>query len=231
MLQPHKFKRKRIRVRRRPFHDTVHFQSCNLCYGKLNCCPHISSCCIPIIVDKNYVYWAKLLKVLQHHQSNNEIVRLITERSLPNEIIWATAYSELNVFQANVNILQDWKNIKWAVSLAHKAERCGVECTIMIYPILPLMVKTYQVLQLLDAINTCKHCKIMIRFGEFINYGLPIQSGFFNLKGYHTPLSLVNRIQGDVWGCTPNYRLQFMEYLKFYAEVDNIDVKMCEAKC
>lgn len=221
-------RRKKIKVNRHPILGTVHFQSCNLCYGKPNCCPHISSCCIPILISKDYAYWSKLTSVLHQCQIHGDAIRLITERPLPNEILWEAAYSESNIFQANINILQDWECIKWVASLAHKAERCGVGCLLMVYPILPLRVKTYQVLKLLDAVNTCKHCKIMVRFGEFINYGLPIHSGFIKLDGYNTPLSLINRIDGNIWGCTDNYKFQFMNYLKFYADANNIDLRMCE---
>lgn len=218
----------RIKVRRRPLSGTVCFQSCNLCYGGLNCCPHISSCCHPIVIPSDYVYWSRVMTVLERCQNNNDIVRIITERALPNDIIWAAVYSEMNVLQAHVNIFQDWEHIKWAIALAHKAERCGVGCVLLIYPILPLQTKLSQVLQILDAINACKHCKVMIRFGEFINYGLPIQSGFIKLRGCNTPLSLVNHINGDVWGCTNEFKSQFMEYLKFYADANNIDLNVCE---
>lgn len=218
----------RIRVKRRPLSGTVCFQSCNLCYTGVNCCPHISSCCHPIIIPSDYVYWSKVLIQIQQYQDNNDTIRIITERSLPNEVIWAAVYSEKNVLQANINLFQDWEQIKWAIALAHKAEKCGVECVLVVYPILPLQTKLSQVIQILDAINTCKHCKVMIRFGEFINYGLPIHSGFIKLRGCDIPLSLVNRIKGDLWGCTDDFKSQFMKYLRFYADVSNIDVQVCE---
>lgn len=218
----------RIKVRRHPLSGTVCFQSCNLCQGGVNCCPHISSCCRPIVIPSDYVYWSRVVTTLEQCQNDKDTVRIITERALPNDVIWAAVYSEMNVIQANINIFQDWEHIKWAIALAHTAERCGVECVLMIYPILPLQVKLSHVLQILDAINTCKHCKVMIRFGEFINYGLPIQSGFIKLRGHNIPLSLVNRIKGNIWGCTDEFKSQFMEYLRFYADANNIDLRMCE---
>lgn len=220
--------RHRIRVKRRPLSGTVHFQSCNLCHKGVNCCPHISSHCYLVLIPKDYVYWSKVLVQIQQHQDNNDTIRVITERALPNEVIWTVAYSEKNILQANVNIFQDWEQLKWAIALAHKAERCGVEYVLVIYPVLPLQTKLSQVLQILDAINSCRHCRVMIRFGEFINYGLPIQSGFIKLRGCETPLSLVNQIKGDLWGCTDDFKSQFMEYLKFYADANNVDVHMCE---
>jgi len=174
------------------------------------------------------VYWTRAINNIQSHRNKGDYIRLITERFLPQEVIWAAAYSELNILQADVNVLQKWDSLKWAVALAHTAERCGVECLLMLYPIIPLHVKTYQVLQLIDAVSTCSHCKIMVRFGEFINYGLAIQSGFINLKGRDTPLSLVNRIKGNLWGCTDEYKSQFMEYLRFYTDANKIDLSVCE---
>ena len=220
--------RRKIRVKRRPLLSTVRFQSCNLCYKKSNCCPHISSCCRPVVISKHYRTWDKLLETLQRHQAKGNVIRVVTEQVLSNDIIWAMSYSELNVLQVNVDIQQDWESIKWAISMAHKAEKCGVECLLFIYPVLPPFVKTYHVLQLIDAINDCRHCKIMIRFGDFINYGLFIQSGFIILRGNKIPLSLVNRIDGDLWGCTEEFKSQFMEYLKFYADDNKIDVRACE---
>lgn len=223
-----RIKRCPLVIQRQPLSGILQFQSCNLCYGKPNCCPHISSCCVPIVIPQNYVYWTKAINNIQSHRNKGDHIRLVTEWFLPQEVIWAAAYSELNVLQANVNVLQKWDSLKWAVALAHTAERCGVECLLMLYPIIPLHVKTYQVLQLIDAVGTCSHCKIMIRFGDFINYGLAIRSGFINLRGRDTPLSLVNRIKGDLWGCTDEYKSQFMEYLRFYTDANKIDLRVCE---
>ena len=221
-------KRHKIKVARQPLLETIHFQSCNLCYGKVNCCPHISSCCYPILIPSDYVCWSKIITIIQQYQHNGDNIRVITEKALPKEVIWAAVYSELNVLQANINIFQDWEQLKWAVSLAHKAEKCGVECILFIYPIIPVHTKLSHVLQLLSAVTDCKHCKIMIRFGEFINYGLPIHSGFINLKGQEISLSLINRIKDNLWGCTDTFKSHFIRYLKFFAEANNLDVRICE---
>ena len=169
-----------------------------------------------------------MINTLYYHRRQGNVVRLITERFLPDEVIWVAAYSEMNVLQVNINVLQNWESIKWGIKMVHKAERCGIECVCMIYPVIPSHVKTYQVLQLIDAISDCMHCKVMIRFGDFKNPGLSVYSGFINLQGGEVPLSWIHRIKGNLWGCTDEYKSQFMKYLKFYADASIIDVRMCE---
>lgn len=207
------------------------FRSCNLCYGKIRCCAGNDPNCRPVVVPSGCTDWKSVLANIQKWESWGTTIRLITEELLPDEIVWAAAYSENNILQINANILNNsMESLRWVIGMTHTAERCGIDCIIMVYPIVPLQVKTYQVLQIVEAVSSCSHCRIMIRFANFINEGLPIYSGFIRVNGVDTPLSMIHQVKGKLWGCTDEFKEQFMAYIRFYTEANGIDLQICEVR-
>lgn len=215
-------------IPRHPITKVPEFHSCNLCYGKTNCCPHVSSCLHPIIIPRGHTNWTETLQLIHQYKALKVNIRLVAEQELPDEVLWDAAYSAWNCVQVNVNILQPWAAMTWAISLVHKVKTCGLEGVLMVYPIVPIHVRTYQVLQLVATIAECTHCKVMIRFGEFMDDCPLVDSGFVRLMGSKIPLSQVHCIGGNLWGCSDDYKSQFMEYLRFYADATKIDVQPCE---
>lgn len=216
-----------IKIPRTPITIPITFHSCNLCYNRKCCCEDAIRR-RRIIIYRGFKSWSDTIRRLQSLEENNTLVRLITETPLPDEVVWTAAYAAKNIVQINFDILYWKESITWVTALVHQLERCGVLCVLMIYPILPRQVKTYQVLQLIDAVGSCTGCRIKIRFAEFKNPGLLIHSGFVQINGTSTPLSLVRQIQDDLWGCTDEFKQEFMEYLQYYAKTNKYNVSICE---
>ena len=204
------------------------FQTCELCYGRKNCCKCIyaSGKTHKIkVVDKDFENWDKLEEDIIHIRAQGNIIRLITEKDIPDKILWAIAYDHRNLLQINADI--STADLGWTANLAHASERCGIFFVFMVYPILPGHTQTYHVLTLIDAIRSIPHCVVMLRFAVFKNSGKLSSDTDLNVNGQVISKEYIYEIKSGIWRCTDMFKQKFFNKIKAYAEFQPMAVDVC----
>lgn len=224
-------------VKRTPIHAVraplssklTHFQSCELCYGKENCCTNAYATGddqVVLVAGTEFTDWDGLSQSIQDARNQGKYTRLIVDQPVPDDILWAASYDHRNVLQINVDIQQDMEQLIWTTNLAHAAERCGLFFVFMVYPILPGRIHPHHVLMIIDTIRSIPHCVVMLRFALFKDTGQLSSDEYLYVNGAAVPKECLSKV-GDYWSCTDEYKHSFMSKIFPYTRFRRIDTMIC----
>lgn len=122
----------------------------------------------------------ELLHKIQYVESIGCYLRLITDVPLEDEVLYALGYNSLNVVQFNINILDELLLNIMKHSI-FTADNCGIYVSLMLFPIIPEVTHTSQVLEILNAFR-CSCNIICFKYLE-IPVDFPSVDGYFNVNG------------------------------------------------
>ena len=211
----------------------VEYETCKLCNQFLDCmgksyAPHDSNKSSEvyrvIYVSKDYEDFDSLEDKIWELSKKNVCLRLIINRPIPKEVLWAVSYSEKNILQVNLDMLKVNTEVLWAQELIALAGNCGLYVVLFLYPIIPYLVKTYQVIDLLDMFRNTVNIHTMLKFSKILN--VKETDGYLNFNGI--PISTRYLIKtGNDWECTPEYMEKFLKIINLYSVPRKISVSIC----
>ena len=172
----------------------------------------------------NKTSWTDLIDFIKLAKLNDESICLKTEIDVPKEIIWELAYSSKNTLQINVCILNSFEELSWVIELSHLTEICGICCNLVIFPIIPIVVKVSDVLRIIDAVRNCKYCKILIKFAEFIKYEKTTSKKYLMLNNNTIPMEHLIKCNSNLYKCSDAYKEECYQLIKFYTDNTKIEV-------
>lgn len=220
-------------IQRHPVYSRFSWEKCCLCSSNVDCSGRkfsrlsskVLKSCVSVYVSKKFNNWKHLENQLWKLGTQGVPLRLITEVNLPKEVVWAASYSSDNVVQINLNMMEYNNEIKWVDNLMSVLNRCGVYCVLCLNPIVPGVVKTYHVVELLARLRNHGKFHVNLKFcrvqGELFK-----SSGWINFNGNPIPEKWMVNHQG-VWECTPEFQHQFLEKVQLYSLPKKLSVSIC----
>lgn len=214
------------------FSEHVVCEGCNLCENPCDCSGNKydndlnsdTEYMKVIHVDESYEDWDCLESQIWSLQDKGVYLRLIIDKEVPKEIIWATSYSEKNVIQINVNMIYFDNHIEWVQRLIYLSGNCGLYTVLFLYPIIPEIVKTYHVVEILDIFRNIVHFHVNLKFSEITNVNE--SEGYLNFNGI--PISTKYLVKtNNGWTCSETYLNKFLDIVNIYAKPRKISVSIC----
>lgn len=221
--------------------QNVSYENCRLCTETSDCQgnEHLRAC--ELLYNKKEVYrvlyistkdydWGEIESTIWRLEKEGLLLRLIIDRDIPDRVLWAASYSAKNIFQVNINMINLDVNINWIQRLIALAGNCGVYSVLFLYPIIPGIVKSYTVLDVIDNFKNvgCHH--VTLKFGEIINCNE--SNGYLNFNGIPVPTQYLIQTPQGTWRCTPEYLKLFLEKVQIYTIPRKISVSICgESNC
>lgn len=178
-----------------------------------------------IQVSEDFSDWENLEQKIWELSKQNMIVRLVTDRNLPKEIIWAASYSDKNMIQINLDMMKLDSEISWVDEIMSIANRCGLYCVLCLHPIVPGVVHTYQVLEVINRImrKGCFH--VNLKFCEIL--GKPVETDdWINFNGNAVPKKYLVKTQYG-WKCSLEYKNKFLEKILLFTCLRKISLDIC----
>lgn len=177
-----------------------------------------------IYVPDDYEDWETLEAQIWELSDKDVYLRLIIDKNVPKEVLWAASYSEKNIFQINVNMIDFDTEVLWVQKLVSLAGNCGLYVVLFLYPIVPDLVKTYHVIDILDMFRNSVHFHVTLKFSEITD--VKETDGYLNFNG--SPVSVKHLTKTDCgWKCTSEYLRKFLEIVNLYAIPRKISVSIC----
>ena len=155
-------------------------------------------------------------------KNSGTAICLITEKEIPKELVWELTYSSQNTLQIHVCMLSKSENLKWVTELVHLSEICGIRCVLVLYPIVPAIVTTTDIIKIIDSIRNCEHCKICLKFAEITLNKSKCSKGNLKLDGYSIPLAYLEKFHEFLWKCSSLYSEDFFQTVKFFTDGINV---------
>ena len=166
--------------------------------------------------------WVEVSNIVQEFKDKDIPIGVVTAQPLPREIVWDLSYSSKNVLQVNCCLADH--NFDWIVELVHLSEICGLFCNVVLYPILPSIITSADVIKVLDAIRNCEHCRIILKFGELKLNSFICENKHLKLGDHSIPLNYMIKCDEFMWKCSESYAEEFYQLVKFYTDVINMDI-------
>lgn len=171
----------------------------------------------------------ELIKKIQFVKSLRCYVRLITDVPLENEILFTLGYDALNVVQYNINILESSKDYLSRMKRSiFTADNCGLYVGLMVYPIIPGVTKSYDVLELLNSFR-CSCNNIAFRYLELpstIKTFTEEEHTYFNVNGYVVSAEYYKNI-GNKWVVNTYYRRTFSTIMTRFLTPRKVNCSCC----
>lgn len=101
---------------------------------------------------------------------------------------------------------------------------CGLYVVLFLYPIIPDLVKTYHIIDVIDMFRNVVHFHVNLKFVEFKN--AQECGGYINFNGIPVSTKNLYSYQG-IWKCSESYMNEFMEIVKLYTNPRKISVGVC----
>ncbi len=159
-------------------------------------------------------------------ESDKKLVRLTTDIELPKELLWAVSFNAKNILQINVDMLQFKRNFDWIRRTAHLSNNCGLYNVYCIHSIVPTVVKTYDVLELMDALRNTGYHHFTLKFPQFEIQRKP--KDYFNFEGHLVPAKYVTKVRKDhIWSCTQEFIENFVAILNEYIIPRSVSMTVC----
>lgn len=214
----------------------VEYKGCDLCLGCKSCSgyeygePETSqelNCDLTkyrlIYVDKDFEDWDELLWKIKVANVLKTNIRLVLDKEPPRSVIYGLVYSPMNIVQMNIDILHTDDYLSWVGYVLSLCENCGVFSILFLNPVVPTIIKTYHVIQIIDNFrNLSSH--IAIRFSDFPN--LPVIDGYINFNGKAVPIKYLEKTDNG-FVCNELYIEKFMSMVKIYTIPRKMSLSVC----
>ena len=201
----------------------VRFRTCEMCYANGLCNKYIPEQLEVISICQKDVNFDDLEKIIWGVKDNNKIVKLITDREVPDNIIHAMSFDGKNVLQCNCFVLSN--NNKWVCSLANKAQICGLSVVVFVFPIIPDIVKPSHVVLILDMLKSLRNVRVMLGFAISTDEPVICENSV-NVNGDAVYLHNIT-INNKFWECAENYKNEFVSIIHKFSEPRDLKVCSC----
>lgn len=204
---------KRVAIKRTAILSNMsEYSGCLLCNG-LECEGTRNSTLEVICVHKGQKYdWQELESQIWKLRDQKKFLRLIIEQDIPKEVLWAASYSEKNILQVNIDISQFKANFNWITRNVFLSSNCGLYVILFIYPIVPGVIKSYQVVEILNIFRNVIQFHTALKFSS--NYEESNNPDFFIEENGRTV-------------CNPDFIEEFMEIVNTYAVPKKMHITVC----
>ena len=234
IIQRHSIYHRVAIVRRKPCCNPVSWSKCILCTGSADCSGNVynqKSSVKLLNVPVGFSDWEELERQIWKLQHQNYNLRLVTEQVMPKEIMWAASFSEQNIVQMNLNLMRMKSELDWVSQLMSLSNRCGMYSVLCLNPIVPGVVKTYQVINILDRLRGLGHFHTNLKFCE-IPSDIPVYNGIINFNGYLTSIRFLEKTSQG-WKCKPEFIQEFTEKVQLFSEPRKLSLQVCgsESNC
>lgn len=169
--------------------------------------------------------WDEIENMIWQLDEQKALLRLITDINIPQRILWDASYNAQNIFQINVDMLHYQRVASWVRQLVFESDKCGVYCVLFVHPIVPDVVRTYDVLDLMHDMRNHKHVHFDLKFGEFED--IDEVDGYLNFNGKPVSSKYLTKNPQGLWQCTEEYLNLFLSKIQIYTEARNISVAIC----
>lgn len=230
------------------FHRTAIFRRIALCtqnvsYENCRLCTQVSDCqgqeylwACDEYYEKKDVYrvlyvssldcdWVAIEAQIWNLENKGLLLRLIIDRDIPDRVLWAASYSAKNIFQVNINMIDLEKNLSWIQRLVSLAGNCGLYSVLFLYPIIPGLVKSYDVLEVIDNFRNAGYHHITLKFGEITN--CDEVDGYLNFGGTPVSTRYLTQTSQGTWECTKEYLKLFTEKIQVYTIPRKVSISVC----
>ena len=201
------------------------FFSCSLCYRNNDCYGNFYGGEHVLIIHrarKDSI--SDTIQKIQQAQHQGRVIRLIINGVVPEELIWAASYDENNILQ--LNVLMYSKSFYWVSRMAVVADKCGMYVHLFIFPVVPNTIHTYDVLKVLDLVRMIPYQTVFIQFAKSRSELLSAD-GYSNVNGVAVQNEYLQKIHGELWGCSSLFIDEFIEYLNNYAVPRGMKIEVC----
>lgn len=234
IIQRHSIYHRVAIVRRRPCCTPVNWSKCTLCKSSNDCSGNVYNQKNPvklITVPVGFSDWEQLETQIWELQHKGYNLRLITDQNMPKEIMWAASFSEKNIVQMNLNLMNMKLELDWVSKLMSLSNRCGVYSVLCLNPIVPGVVRTYHVVDILDRLNGLSHFHTNLKFCE-IPEEIPVYNGIINFNGYLTSIRFMEKTSQG-WKCKSEFIQEFTEKVQLFSEPRKLSLQVCgnESNC
>lgn len=203
------------------------FQSCRLCSSFTDCLGNQysgNSVYSVLHVDKNFEDWDTLESLIWDCKDSGKLLRLIIDKKIPKNVLWASSYDALNILQVTVNMLELPDNLVWIRELIHLANNCGLYVVLFLNSIVPTVVKTYQVIDIMDMVRNCGHHNFAINFAQFER--CKSSDGFVNFNGHPVPTKYLEKTKLG-WKCSQQFIEDFVSKINCYVIPRKVSMSVC----
>lgn len=179
-----------------------------------------------LYIKDSLVDWDSVMAQITTESNSGSPMRLITDRKIPQRVLWKFSYSDKNVIQINLDMTKFPSNISWVEQIMITANKCGIYVVLCMYPIVPQVIKTYQVLEIIDRFKWCGHFTASIKFCEIPDTAI-VSGGWLNFNG--VPVSIKYLVHSNsVWKCTEEFKDLYMKYIYRFSIPRKIKVNVCK---
>ena len=198
-----------------PIYACKHFKGCGVCKTLKTFCPYPD---LKVITQDT----KNLSKILDSCKSKEIPICFVTNTEVPRELIWDISYLPHNTLQINICMFQEFKKLKWVGETVHLTETCGIRCNIVLYPIIPSVITTVDVLKLIDTLRNCEHCKLYLKFAELYLSNPKFVQDNLIIDNYKIPVRNMEQFNEYLWKCNSFFSEDFFKMIKFYTDGANI---------
>lgn len=178
--------------------------------------------CEPLSEDETQDLIKKILFV----KSLGCYIRLITDAPLDNEVLFTLGYDPLNVIQFNINLLDFSKDyIKGMKHSIFTADNCGLYVGLMLYPIIPGVTKSHEVLEFLNSFR-CSCNNICFKYLELPLSTKKYEDSYFNVNGHVVPSCYFVKL-GNKLVVSPYYRRTFSTIMTRFLTPRKVNCSCC----
>lgn len=213
--------------------SVICYESCKLCDSFIdcqgNCLESFDSidnldCYRVLFVSKDFENWGELVEIIWSLDVLGVLLRLITDTELPQEVLWAASYNCKNILQINLDMTQAENDMNWVRKLMGWSNSCGLFSVIFLYPIIPTIVRTYQVVDVMDSLRNygCHH--FSLKFSKLS--GCKSFDDGVCFHGKLIPLKYLTSSE-CFWECSSRFMEEFMEKINIYSIPRKISVSIC----
>ena len=113
----------------------------------------------------------------------------------------------------------------WIQKLIYLSGNCGLYNILFLYAIVPEIVKTYNVIDILDVFRNISNLQFNLKFCSLPD--IKEIDGFLNINGTPVSTKYLERTP-DGWVCTEKYMSSFLNTINvFYAKPRKMSVVIC----
>lgn len=206
-------------------------EDCRDCAGNTYC--HVSTLretdensfrLIRIIEQQTDEQWEEMCKHITFVRAQGCNIRVVTDVPVPKDVIFQLAYSPFNVIQYNVNLLGSDEEFRAIRGSLTTADNCGLYVVLMVYPIIPEVTRTSDVLEFLNSMG-CTCNTLCFKFIELPAERKP-KLHCFNINGHLLPDKYME-LQDDKWVCNQYFKENFCTIMMSFLAPRKINCSLC----
>ena len=218
--------------------NCIKYSGCSLCSAGTGCNDvTYCSCSTPLKENRTDFRLIRLSKTpdkevarvvsdIQYVKSQSCNIRLISDVPVPKQVVFELAYSPYNVIQINIDLLLDSQFISDMLDTVTLASNCGLYTSVMLFPIIPELTPTYELLEMINRIHY--NCKVVCF--KFIEFDLSVcKDGRFELG----PVSISDKYfenHNGKYVCSKYYKDSFCTIVSKFLESHRISCSLCNDK-